>query len=50
MLAQSFAEQIGALDEAQLDYKGLTADRDRLIGTLVKLASTKAIQPDSALF
>jgi dimethylamine monooxygenase subunit A len=50
MLAQSFAEQIGALDQAQLDYKGLTADRDRLIGTLVKMASTKAIQPDSTLF
>ena len=49
-LAQSFADQIGALDEAQLDYKGLTADRDRLIAILDKIASTPAGPPDSALF
>ncbi|MER9305091.1 DUF3445 domain-containing protein [Mesorhizobium sp. M0293] len=30
-LAVSFAAQLEALDLAQLDYKGLTADRDRLI-------------------
>ncbi|MDG4875877.1 DUF3445 domain-containing protein [Mesorhizobium sp. WSM4935] len=34
MLAASFAEQLNALDQAQLDYKGLTADRDRLIAYL----------------
>lgn len=30
-LASSFAEQLLSLDEDQLDYKGLTADRDRLV-------------------
>jgi hypothetical protein len=34
MLAASFAEQLNALDQAQLDYKGLTADRDRLVACL----------------
>jgi hypothetical protein len=33
-LAVSFAAQLEALDLAQLDYKGLTADRDRLIERL----------------
>ncbi|AZO28063.1 MULTISPECIES: DUF3445 domain-containing protein [unclassified Mesorhizobium] len=33
-LAASFAEQLNALDQAQLDYKGLTADRDRLVAFL----------------
>lgn len=33
-LAASFAEQLLALDIAQLDYKGLTADRDRLVERL----------------
>ncbi len=33
-LAASFAAQLNALDEAQLDYKGLTADRDRLVARL----------------
>lgn len=33
-LAAAFAEQLMALDEAQLDYKGLTADRDRLVDFL----------------
>ena len=33
-LAASFAEQLLALDEAQLDYKGMTADRDRLVELL----------------
>ncbi|MDQ2632709.1 MAG: DUF3445 domain-containing protein, partial [Pseudomonadota bacterium] len=34
MLAASFAGQLLALDEEQLDYKGLTADRDRLVAAL----------------
>lgn len=38
-IADSFAEQIGALDEAQLDYKGMTADRDRLISVLKAIAA-----------
>jgi dimethylamine monooxygenase subunit A len=33
-LAASFAEQLMALDGQQLDYKGLTADRDRLVEAL----------------
>ena len=33
-LAASFAGQLMALDAAQLDYKGLTADRDRLVEAL----------------
>ncbi|TIQ38629.1 MAG: DUF3445 domain-containing protein [Mesorhizobium sp.] len=33
-LAASFAEQLDTLDQAQLDYKGLTADRDRLVAYL----------------
>ena len=33
-LARSFASQLSALDERQLDYKGLTADRDRLVEAL----------------
>ncbi|MER8391581.1 DUF3445 domain-containing protein [Mesorhizobium sp. M1340] len=37
-LAASFAEQLLALDEAQLDYKGMTADRDRLVERLGALA------------
>ena len=36
-LAASFAEQLMALDEAQLDYKGLTADRDRLVEALTAI-------------
>ncbi|MGX5847203.1 heme-dependent oxidative N-demethylase family protein [Mesorhizobium sp. PL10] len=38
-LAGSFAAQLLALDEAQLDYKGMTADRDRLIGVLNHMAT-----------
>ncbi|MBA1140809.1 heme-dependent oxidative N-demethylase family protein [Mesorhizobium neociceri] len=38
-LAASFAAQLLALDEAQLDYKGMTADRDRLIGVLNHMAN-----------
>ncbi|WP_394886768.1 DUF3445 domain-containing protein [Mesorhizobium sp. AaZ16] len=37
-LASSFADQLAALDEAQLDYKGLTADRDRLLAVMLGLA------------
>jgi dimethylamine monooxygenase subunit A len=37
-LASSFASQLSALDTAQLDYKGLTADRDRLVEELNRLA------------
>ncbi|TGP23755.1 MULTISPECIES: DUF3445 domain-containing protein [unclassified Mesorhizobium] len=37
-LAGSFAEQLNALDQAQLDYKGLTADRDRLVAFLHGMA------------
>jgi hypothetical protein len=39
-LAASFAAQLEALDEAQLDYKGLTADRDRLVAFLASMAMT----------
>jgi dimethylamine monooxygenase subunit A len=38
-LAASFAEQLLALDAEQLDYKGLTADRDRLVEALGKIAA-----------
>jgi hypothetical protein len=38
-LAASFAAQLGALDIEQLDYKGLTADRDRLVETLESMAA-----------
>lgn len=37
-LAASFAEQLSALDIAQLDYKGLTVDRDRLVERLGRMA------------
>ncbi|TGQ39562.1 DUF3445 domain-containing protein [Mesorhizobium sp. M00.F.Ca.ET.216.01.1.1] len=37
-LAASFAAELQALDEAQLDYKGMTADRDRLVTMLRTLA------------
>ena len=37
-LATSFAAQLEALDLAQLDYKGLTSDRDRLIERLKTVA------------
>jgi hypothetical protein len=38
-LAASFASQLEALDIAQLDYKGLTADRARLVAVLNHMAS-----------
>jgi hypothetical protein len=37
-IATSFASQLAVLDEAQLDYKGLTGDRDRLIAMLEQIA------------
>ena len=37
-LAASFAGQLLALDAEQLDYKGLTADRDRLVEALRGIA------------
>lgn len=37
-LAASFAAQLAALDRDQLDYKGLAADRDRLLAALHALA------------
>ncbi|MBZ9848736.1 DUF3445 domain-containing protein [Mesorhizobium sp. CA14] len=39
-LAASFAEQLLALDQQQLDYKGLTADRDGLVEFLSDMACT----------
>ena len=33
-IAAGFATQLGELDDAQLDYKGLIADRDRLVAYL----------------
>ena len=38
-LAVSFAAQLEALDLAQLDYKGLTSDRDRLVAVLNHMAN-----------
>ncbi|ODT06390.1 MAG: hypothetical protein ABS58_11705 [Mesorhizobium sp. SCN 65-20] len=37
-LAASFADQLMGLDRDQLDYKGLAADRDRLVGFLGGMA------------
>ncbi len=37
-IATSFAQQLLELEEAQLDYKGLTADRDRLVAALNEIA------------
>lgn len=37
-LATSFAAQLEALDLAQLDYKGMTSDRDRLVALLNHMA------------
>ena len=38
-LAASFAAQLLALETDQLDYKGLTADRDRLVDLLLAMAA-----------
>ncbi len=37
-IASNFAAQLMAMEEAQLDYKGLTADRDRLVAALGDMA------------
>lgn len=37
-LAASFADQLMAMEESQLDYKGLTADRERLVEFLKTVA------------
>lgn len=37
-IAASFATQLAGLDNAQLDYKGLTADRDHLVEHLAGMA------------
>jgi hypothetical protein len=37
-LARSFAAQLAALEAAQVDYKGLAADRDRLVDALEAMA------------
>jgi hypothetical protein len=37
-IAGSFAAQLAALDGAQLDYKGLAGDRDRLVAALGRMA------------
>lgn len=41
-IARKFAAQFEALDEAQLAYKGFSADRDRLIQALRRLAEDAA--------
>jgi hypothetical protein len=38
-LAAGFAAQLAALDTAQLGYKGLAADRDRLVARLTAMAA-----------
>ncbi|WP_378948852.1 DUF3445 domain-containing protein [Mesorhizobium sp. ANAO-SY3R2] len=40
-LAGSFAEQLMSLDRDQLDYKGLAADRDRLVAFLNAMAQVE---------
>ncbi|WP_442582320.1 heme-dependent oxidative N-demethylase family protein [Mesorhizobium sp. ASY16-5R] len=40
VLAKSFAEQVAAMEEAQLDYKGLTADRQGLVERLEEIAAS----------
>jgi hypothetical protein len=41
-IATSFADQLAALEEPQLDYKGLSADRDRLVSALRAIAADAA--------
>jgi len=38
VLAASFVDQLLALNEEQLDYKGMTSDRDRLVDVLREIA------------
>lgn len=42
LIATGFADQLMALEQAQLDYKGLAADRDRLVTTLRAIAGDEA--------
>jgi hypothetical protein len=42
-LAASFAEQLAAMEMAQLDYKGLSADRDRLVARLRAMAAREPV-------
>lgn len=46
-LARSFAAELLALDARQLDYKGLTADRDRLVEALQGFATEWKVCRDS---
>lgn len=39
-IATSFADQLAELEQAQLDYKGLAADRDHLVKTLRSIAGS----------
>src|SRR5690606_37131781 len=39
-IAATFADQMLALDEDQLDYKGFTADRDMLVSSLRQIAAS----------
>ena len=39
-IAAAFADQMLALDEDQLDYKGFTADRDMLVSSLRQIAAS----------
>lgn len=39
-IARSMAEQLLAMNNDQLDYKGLTADRDRLVAALEQIAAS----------
>jgi hypothetical protein len=38
-IAAGFAQQLREMEEAQLDYKGLTADRDRLVAALEEITA-----------
>lgn len=40
-LATGMVEQLNALDRAQLDYKGIAADRDQLVAKLNEIASSR---------
>jgi hypothetical protein len=43
-LAASFAEQLAALETTQIDYKGLSADRDRLVARLRAMAAKEPVR------
>jgi hypothetical protein len=42
-IARSMAAQLLAMNSDQLDYKGLTADRDRLVGALEEIADRRQV-------